>query len=815
MLSHYLKVAIRSIRGTPLTSAACVLTLSLGFACFLTAYAFVTFWSQAESSFPNSDRTYVLTTSIASRGGGFSSGVSTRSSELLAEYLRIDFPQLEGVARAVPIGSETIVSAEGVGDRLAAVAVDGEFLEIFDLPFARGDSRNALNEPRSVVLVEDYAARLYGGEDPLGRSVLIDQSVEATVTGVIREVPEPSHMGRSSAARLRFDMLTSMDVLEALRSADPARQPPHWLMTPALTYLLLPEDHSLHAKELVGALSAFVTRRVPDTILDTMSYALKVIPVRQLLVGDVDAALFPAVTQASVTGVLTTLALLVLAVAAVNAAGLATGKSIRRARELGLRMTLGASRMQITLQHLIEAAILTGAGLFLALAAFLIWRPALERLWGADLALALISSPKVWALVAAVAASVTFAAGIYPAILSSRLMPRKNAGILGRRSLPSRSAALLVGAQFAVAGFLGIVVCVVLMQNATLRRLGPAAHDDRIVLIENRSHLTGVPPEAVRESLGGIPGIESVTEVMGLPWAGLYVNLLGTAPAGPEVPAQRVAARYIGLDYFSVFGIELLAGRVFEPDRGDDVWGNDRPLNVVVDRELVRRFGLGTPPSAIGKTLYIGSQPIQVVGVVETNPFSLTVSEGMLYRLGVGPEHQIAVRIRRDDLSAAIERIDAAWASLAPGVAINRHFIDDLFGGAYAPFRRVGLAFGALGVIAMAVCAFGLLGMATLVAGRRMREIGVRKTLGATTRSMVLMLVANLTTPIVVANLIAWPAAWIAGQRYLDLFGSGVALSPLPFVSTLVATVLLAWAVVCGRVVRAARVRPADVLRLE
>src|SRR5690606_42147739 len=118
----------------------------------------------------------------------------------------------------------------------------------------------------------------------------------------------------------------------------------------------------------------------------------------------------------------------------------------------------GASRAQSTWPRLTEAPILTGAGLFLALAAFLIWRPALERLWGADLALALISSPKVWALVAAVAASVTFAAGIYPAILSSRLMPRKNAGILGRRSLPSRSAALLVGAQFEIAGFRGIGV---------------------------------------------------------------------------------------------------------------------------------------------------------------------------------------------------------------------------------------------------------------------------------------------------------------------------------------------------------------------
>src|SRR5690606_29906367 len=159
-------------------------------------------WSQAESSFPNSDRTYVLTTSIASRGGGFSSGVSTRSSELLAEYLRIDFPQLEGVARAVPIGSETMVSAEGVGVRLAAVAIGRvawvspvevgyrvraraalvAFLVSFVLPLARGASRTVLKEPRSVVLVVEYAARLYVGDEPLGRRALIDQSVEATVT---------------------------------------------------------------------------------------------------------------------------------------------------------------------------------------------------------------------------------------------------------------------------------------------------------------------------------------------------------------------------------------------------------------------------------------------------------------------------------------------------------------------------------------------------------------------------------------------------------------------------------------------------------
>jgi putative ABC transport system permease protein len=211
MLDHYVAIAINNSVRAPLATLVNVLTLALGLVCFIAAYAVADFWDSAERHFANAYRTVIVTSRFRVRDGVFDSGVDFRSSYWLAQYLKADFPQVEATARVTLLDEDSPVRAGGRAVRFRAFAADADFLTIFDLPFLAGDSRDALRAPGSVVLTRAAAVALYGTADAIGQPIVIDNMTDGTVTGVIDEIPEPSHMGRSLSAPLRFDMLVSQD----------------------------------------------------------------------------------------------------------------------------------------------------------------------------------------------------------------------------------------------------------------------------------------------------------------------------------------------------------------------------------------------------------------------------------------------------------------------------------------------------------------------------------------------------------------------------------------------------------------------------
>jgi hypothetical protein len=251
MLGHYVVVAIANFRRAPLATLVNAFTLALGLVCFVLAYAVADYWESAERHFANADRTLVATARYRLREGGpIDSGVLSQTNRWLAEYLKADFPQLEAVARVVLLDEDSPVRAGDRAVRFRGFAADPEFLEIFDLPFLAGDARNALRAPGSVVLTKVAAQTLYGEGNALGQPIIVDNMTAGTVTGVIDAIPEPSHMGQSAAAALRFDMLVSPDFYEsAFRrrfGRELAEEPENWVTGfAATTYLLLPADGSL------------------------------------------------------------------------------------------------------------------------------------------------------------------------------------------------------------------------------------------------------------------------------------------------------------------------------------------------------------------------------------------------------------------------------------------------------------------------------------------------------------------------------------------------------------------------------------------
>ena len=833
MLTHYLTLALRNARRTPLASAVNVLTLALGLACFLSAYAAVAFWDRAERGFANADRTYVLTIEFAFTNGSFARPTTVGGPAHVHEYLRADLPRLERIARAALMNPQTAFAAGDRAVRLRSLAVDPEFLAIFDLPFVAGDPDTALAAPRSVVLTRDAAARLFGDASPLGRSVLIDNAVEATVTGVVDPPPEPSHLGRAAAAPLTFDILASFDVRDAVRAVTSSPEliafmNRNWTDWSVLTYVLLPRDSSMTGDDLVAHLESFAARHVPDEVLAQSTIAFGAVPVRSVLRHGVDEELFSRDVGVSVTTVLWWLGALVLAVACLNYANLATARAARRMRETGLRRALGARPTQVIAQHLLEAALATGAALVVAAAALALALPALDELLGADVGAVLLADPAVWLAVAAVAAAVTLAAGAYPAFALARTAPVEALRTSVQRIGPRRLWTLLVGAQFGAAAFLLALLTVTAEQNAALVRTALGAVTDPLVLIENRRAPTKLDSATLHTELARLPQVTGVTEMAGLPWQRLVA--VAFVSDSPQAPPRRVLTRDVGFDFFEVMGMELLAGRTFSRARGEDraaveaaaPGAQAAPEPIVVDRAFVEELGFGSPAEAIDRLVYrassgpVDTPPLRIVGVVENRRLTFRGggARSTMYTLGTNLDVTVA-RVAASDVAGALHGIDSTWKRLSPAVAIDRRFFDETFEQAYRTFLRINGLFGALALTAVAISAAGLFGLATLVAGRRRREIGVRKACGASEGRIVRLLLGGFARPVLLGNVIAWPLAYAAAQAYLNVFLRPVPLTAVPFAAALAATLAVACVAVGGQSWRAARQRPGDVLRHE
>jgi putative ABC transport system permease protein len=825
VLGHYLSVAAVNFRKAPLVALANITVLALGLTAFVATYAVTDFWNSAEKQFANSQRTFVISSRIEMKDGTVALYEVPATNPFLAEHLPIYFPQLEAVSRAQLLGTDAAVSAGGRAARLYAKAVDPEFLEIFDLPFVAGDTRTALAQPRSVVITESAAARLFGTANPLGQTVSLGNRVDATVTGVIQAVSEPSHMARSPMATLPFDLLASMDLRTAYLGLPQENGPGNWFGMDGTTYMLLPADGSLTLEAIDAGLDAIVASHMPEQQAAFGSLVLNVLPVTKML--GLDASGMFLGGRGSITSVLWLLGSLVLGIACLNYTSLGTARGSGRAHEVGVRKAIGAGAKDILLQHLLEAALLTAAALALALFFVRALSPVAETAFGIDLTFALSGEPRFLAFVVALAFAVTLLAGAFPAFVLSRVRPifalRGYQLRVGRKLLLS----VLVGIQVAAASFLSIAVAVVYLQNLEIRRTGLGIAADPLLVIENPRELTQLSSETLREQLLRVPQVSAVTAIETPILDSGTLPITGSADDGAP---QRLAAGYrVADDFAAVMDLKLLAGRFFERGRDDSTRVDPRnSQDIVIDRTLAEFLGFATAADAVGKVVFVpkdflvsfglgtAARPLHVIGVVESKPIAIGggAHPGAVYRLGGELPYTIA-RISRDNVTAAIEQIEGLWQRLVPGVALSRRFVDEIYEDEYTQHARVATAMTALCGFAVLIALIGLFAMAQVVVARRSHEIAVRKALGAKTPLMIVMLLKRFALLVLAASLAAWPAAFIAMRGYLDRFARPIELDITLFVACFLGMLLLASLTIGAQILRAARTRPSAALRHE
>jgi putative ABC transport system permease protein len=401
------------------------------------------------------------------------------------------------------------------------------------------------------------------------------------------------------------------------------------------------------------------------------------------------------------------------------------------------------------------------------------------------------------------------------------------------RSGPSFVATLLVGVQFAAASFLLVVLIVVHAQNNELRRAGLGMTGDAVVVITNKIGAQGPALTTLRSELSSHPQIKALTAIDQPPWSvGAEVWALSRSRE-ESFSNHSMVINHVGLDFFDVLDMKLLAGRSFRGEHGEDTmplslpdWDPQRTANVVIDNALALQMGFASPREAVDKIVYIPESimrtlgkpaiGVRIIGVVENKPLRVVAygNNSNLYTLTDADMYPV-VRISGTDIPAGVAAITDSWERLSPSIPVKLRFMDDLFEESYEIFGRINQLFAGLSAFAFIIAIIGLVAMALYVTSRRTHEIGVRKTLGATVGGILWMLLRDFSVPVVVGNLVAWPLAFVVMQKYLSTFTHRIELSFLPFALSLLVTVLIAWLAVSGHALRAARVRPAAVLRYE
>jgi putative ABC transport system permease protein len=521
-------------------------------------------------------------------------------------------------------------------------------------------------------------------------------------------------------------------------------------------------------------------------------------------------------------------------VSVLNYANLATAQAALHAKEVGMRKVLGAGRVTVIVQSLVETLIQGLVALALALVILALLAPLIRGAAEVDVLYFLAQGPRSAGLILALVVVVALIAGAYPALVLSGVRPAQALQSGRSRTGPKLVSRILVGLQFATASFLLIMLTVSQAQRSHLEATALAPRQDPIVVLNDIQALD-IGPDALVTALSQARGVKSVTLTDRPPWS-LGGSLMPLTRSPDAAATQQLSfLRHVGYDYFQTLGLKPLAGRLF--DRQHETGPSTlfqavpgKPVGMIVDQAMSETLGFATPTAAIDKIVYVpetitrlgggtAAAPLRIVGVVETDVTRVGASAAHGHMYMYAPNSPFGnglfpiVRLSRDDLAGSLKAITQAWDAAAPNIPVDVQFFDQLFEQSYRNYQRAGQLFTGLALITLIIAAIGQLAMAVHVAASRRHEIAVRKTLGSSTAEAVRLLIADFSKPVIVGNLIAWPLAYFAAQAFLQVFAQRIELTAWPFVISLGVTLVIAWLAVGGQTLDAARVSPAKVLR--
>jgi putative ABC transport system permease protein len=800
MFSNYLKIAVRNLNRNKGYAFINIAGLAIGMACCILIVLYI----QSELSFDKyhdkADRIYLL-----KRHGIYGGKELTSSSNnaLSAGLMKEDFPEVENTVRIGFMPDPAVLYGEKKFYVDRALFADDSFFEIFTYPMTKGDPNTALKDPFSVVITEEIADKYFGDENPIGKSLRFNNRDNFTVTGVIKKVPYNSH--------LLFDMLCSF---QTLYSQNPKGHPflNDFISNTFRTYILLQK----------GADPVTLERKFPDFIEKYGGKRLKFIgsSMDYFLMPLTDIHLHTPLSGGR-TGVGTILyiyifaliAIIMLIIACINFMNLSTARSAKRAQEVGMRKVLGAERGELIRQFLCESFFFSFLALFLAFGLTELALPTMSSIAGYELSANFLKMLWLIPALLGIAVFVGFVAGSYPAFFLAAFQPaRVLKGSVKTGAGNSFLRSILVVLQFSISVILIIGTFIIVRQLKYMKNKNPGFDKEQVVVLPFRDEELRKSLSTIKSELKGYSGIVNVAVSSDIP--GQYPQYNQKIPEGfSQSQAQLMYDLNVDEDFIPTMGMEIIAGRNFSKE-----FGGDQKISVIINETAAKQFGWENP---IGKRIGGYSGIKTVIGLVR-DFHQLPVSQEIkpLY-IRIDPEdaynsyRMLSIRIAPGSISRTIEFIETKWNEIYPNHPFDYFFLDESFEEQFREIERIKKLISYFAGLAIFIACLGLYGLTSFITEQRTKEIGIRKVLGATTTGIVYLISSELVKMVVIANAIAWPAAYFLMRSWLSKFPYRENIAIMIFIFSGIAVLIIGLATVSYQTIKVALTNPVDSLKYE
>ncbi len=807
MLKSYFKIALRNLKNYRVYTAINVVGLAVGIACFVMIMLFVRDELSYDRYNKHADQIYRPGFTATFNGREIRSALSPAP---MGETIYHDFPEVLAYARLHYEGSCGIRYQNKTFVEQKFLWADSSLFDIFTLPFVSGNPKTALVQPNTVVITESTARKYFGNENPLGKIINRDKNTDYMVTGVIKDVPPNSHF--------------HPDFIASLTSVRDGRNP-NWMSNNYYTYFLLKK----------GTNPADLQRKIDEELVTHAGPQLKAVTgvsIEQFLAAGnkVGYVLQPLTSihlnshldyeleqngSISTVYIFSAIAVAILLIACINFINLATARSERRAKEVGIRKTLGSPRSHLVWQFMAESVMMSGAAAIIAVGIVELTLPLFNETAGKKLSLGLFSNLSTIPVLIGLAIVVGVVAGCYPAFYLSSFHPidalKRETKRGGSKSLVRNG---LVVFQFAIsiALFIGTLVIYDQLNYVQTKNLG---FDKEESVVIYRTDDLGGRIQSFEDKLRQNTNILSVTNSTAIPGnqysdSGFWLEGTG---AQQLVDLRTMQSDY---DFAGTYKIQMADGRFFSREHPSDTGA------VVVNQEVEKVFGV---KDIVGKYLVLPGETMadqkrfEVVGVMKDFNFHSLHEPIRPLVIRLLPETAAAqfvtVRLAPGNHLRMISFIKGDWRRYAGNEEFNFNFLDNSLQNLYAADQRTSKIAGTFSVLAIVIACLGLLGLAAFTTEQRTKEIGIRKVLGASVPEVTRLLSLQFVKWVLIANVVAWPLAYLLMNKWLSLFAYRTSLSLWIFAASGTLALLIALATVGSHAIKAATANPVEALRYE
>lgn len=819
MLKSYLVTAWRNIKKNKVFSIINVAGLSVGMAACLLILQYVNFELSFDQFNKNIGDIYRVTNDRYQNGKLIQHGTITYSA--IGKAMQDDYPEVINHTRVNPFGGTIITYKDKKFADQQTIAVDNSFLDMFSYPIVSGDAKTPLKDPFAIVITQSAADKFFEIKDKnynkaIGRLVVMGRdSMPYKVTAVCEDVPENSHLG--------FDILVSYVTMYSGKY--PYTQA-DYDFTDSDFWHYIQLKHGTEYKALEAKLGAFSNKHFQGNKVSGSVEKFYLQPLAKAhLYSDYEYEIANTGSATVVWGMLI-IAVFIIIIAWVNYINLTTGRSAERAREVGVRKVTGATKQQLIRQFLTESFLINVIALVLAIVFMFLLQPAFNALVGHKLSYTYLLQKSMGGFSVSIGLGALMLAGIfisgfYPAFVLSSFRPIQ---VLKGKFTTSKKGILL--RQVLVVGQFAITVALIIGSFVVYRQIRFMNQQDLGMNISQMMILR--PPQltnfdstliakenSFKDELRRIPGIMGVSIISGTPG-----RELGRAFDFSRVGANtdvHFTVRNMGVDasYLSVYQIKLLAGRDFVQTDYNVDFG--KLHNVLLNKSAVKLLGFKSNEEALGKQVNMFQHKWDVVGVInDVHQKSLRYAlEPTVILPTYGTYNPISVKVDPKNITAIVAAVKKQYAAFFPGNVFDYSFLDESFNRQYANDQLFGKAFGIFSAFAIGIACLGLLGLALFATAQRTKEIGVRKVLGASVSSIVLLLSKDFIRLVLVAFVIASPVAYFVMHNWLKDFAYRINIEWWVFAVAGLLAVFIALATISFQAIKAAMMNPVRSLKSE